>query len=453
MTHPYFYQRQAAARIEMLGGRALLADEPGLGKTLEALLWRRRTPEASPTVVVCPAGLKFHWEREASLHMGVRAEVLEGRKAWQASLTRPELIVINYDILGPWMEYLNSVRPKLIILDEAHYASNRQAQRTKFAKELCRGVPYVLALTGTPLTNRPAELYPILNILRPDLFPAFYPFAERYCNPTLKPWGWDYSGAVRLDELHQFLTDNVMIRRLKKDVLHELPAKQRFVIPMPMSKPEEYLKATRDFFGWLSQAAPGKVRGAMRSEALVKVGYLKRLAAQLKMTAVYEWVDNFLAVSDEKLLVFGVHKAILHGLKDRYPSSVIIDGEVTGRARQHAVDSFNNLSSCRLCFANIVAGGVGWSCKARQTAFVEMAWTPGAHSQAEDRCHGLNRGKAGMHSQAYYLVAHGTIEEKLCQLIQSKQKVLDAVLDGRSDASDFNLFDQLMDEIMKERAA
>jgi SWI/SNF-related matrix-associated actin-dependent regulator 1 of chromatin subfamily A len=456
LTTPFKYQREAAAQIERFGGRALLADEMGLGKTLEALLWRRRTPEATPTVVVCPANVKYTWEAEAINHMGVRALVLEGMKPSQTvGLARPELVIVNYDILSAWLPYLKQLKPQLVIPDECHYLSNRKTKRYKATRELCRGVPYVIGISGTALVNRPAELWPMLNILRPDLFPAFWPFVERYCAPRMRPWGLDTSGAANLRELHEILSDNIMIRRLKRDVLHELPAKQRLVVPMPMSDPKEYRDAVRDFFGWLAKESPGKVMGARKAEALTRVGYLKRLAARLKLPAVVEWIENMRRETGEKLLVYGVHRLMLGALKEKFPDSVSINGEVTGRERQKAIDAFNNDPRTRYCFANIRAGGVGWSCKSTATtAFVELDWTPGAHTQAEDRTHGVGRGVAGTKCRSFYLVAHGTIEERLCKLIQNKQAVLDQVLDGGPAAArDFNLLDLLLMEMVKGRAA
>lgn len=342
-----------------------------------------------------------------------------------------------------------------MLVSNCHYIANRTTKRYKNTKALCRNVPYRIGVSGTALVNRPAELWPICNILRPDLFPAFHPFAERYCAPRFEAWGWDYSGAAHLDELHAFLRQHLMIRRLKKDVLSELPQKQRFVVPMPLSNPKEYHAATRDFFGWLQSTNPAAVLGARRAESLAKVQYMKHLAARLKMPAVTAWIEDYLAGSGEKLLVFGVHRDVLGQLHEKWKgASVLINGDVTGRARQAAVDAFNNDPRVRLCFANIQAGGVGWSCKATHTtAFVELGWTPGGHTQAEDRTHGVGRGVAGKRTQSFYLVAHGTIEEKLCRLIQKKQGTLDAVLDGKHSATDLNLFDELMREIRRERVA
>lgn len=451
MKKPFPYQREAYAKLEEFDGRGILGDDMGLGKTFEFLLWARRNPDVRPIVVVCPKSLKINWQREAA-DVGIRAEILETTKVPPIGLALPhQFVIINYDILGPWLDFLRRMKPQLVGVDEFQAIKNRTAKRTKNVRKLCSGVPHVIGMSGTPIENCPAEFWPMLNIARPDLFPAFHPFAERYCNPEYKPWGWDYSGAVRMDELHALLKKDVMIRRLKRDVLSQLPAKRRIVLPVTMENGKEYRHAERDLFGWLSQTSPGRAKNASSAEALVKIGYLKRLAGQLKMAAVEEWIDDFLETG-RKLIVFAVHKAIIARLQERHGSScVVVTGDVTGNARQHAFDSFNNSDRTRLFVGNMKAAGVGWSCKSASTvAFVEMGWTPGEHTQAEDRIHGVGRGIAGENATIYYLVASDTIEERVCGLIQDKQKVLDAVLDGKKSTGELNIFDQLMAHLLKE---
>lgn len=454
-TKPHTYQRRGAALIEIFEGRALLADEMGLGKSLQALLWAYRNPHVRPIVIVCPATIKINWQRECSMHFGLRAEVLEGRRIPDRGLrTSQQILIINYDILEAWLPTLRSMKPQLIIVDECHYIGNRSAKRTKAVRKLCRKAPHVVFLSGTPLTNRPAELYPSINIIRPDLYPAFFPFAQRYCKPKLTPWGWDYSGADHMEELHRRLGKQMMIRRLKKDVLKDLPGKQRIVMPMEIVKRKEYEKIERDFIRWLTRISPAKAQRAKKAQSLTQMSFLRQQAALFKMPSVYEWIDNFLASSDDKLLVFAVHKEIIRLLHERYKSqSTVVTGSVTGRHRQQAFDSFNEDTTTRLLFGNLKAAGVGWSCKSTAVgAFVEMGWTPGAHSQGEDRIHGLGRGVSGRVSTWYYLIARDTIEERMCRIIQAKQRILEAVLDGKLDENDLDIFDQLMKEYKRKAA-
>jgi SWI/SNF-related matrix-associated actin-dependent regulator 1 of chromatin subfamily A len=320
-------------------------------------------------------------------------------------------------------------------------------KRVKYFKELCQGVPHVLALSGTPLVNRPAELWNVINLLRPDVFDSWVDFAPRYCAPRLTRWGLVYDGAENLDELNQRLVSSCMIRRLKSEVLTDLPPKSRFVVPLPLEKPKEYQLAKTDFLKWLAQVNPKKVKRAKRALALVKLNYLLQLAAKLKLNSVFEWIDNFLEDSVGKILLFCTHKNTLDLLVDRYKDQcVFIDGSVSGTKRQLAVDQFQNNKKTRVFVGNVVAAGTGLTLTAASTvAFVELDWVPANMTQCEDRVHRIGQKN---NVQIYYLVAHNTIEEKLCEILQDKQKVLDAVLDGKIDGSGtLDVYDELEREL------
>lgn len=451
MTKPFVYQRKCSAQIEKFNGRALVALEMGTGKTFISLLWARRNPEARPILVICPASLKFTWEREAMVHVGMCSEVLQGTKVPSNGLLKPrQLIIINYDILHAWFDYLKDLDPQIIIVDEGQYCTNRHAKRTRLVKELCRGAPHVLILSGTPLVNRPSELWPLLNILRPDKYKAFHPFAEAYCQPRLKPWGWTYNGAANLGVLHKNLRRQMMIRLRKKDVLKELPDKRRIVVPIQIENPKEYTFAVKDFIQWLARRhGKGKARKAIKAEQMTKIGYLKRLAARLKLKAALEWVDCFLSgTTDQKIVLFAVHKPIITALHEKYKGKcVVVDGGVGPKDRQKAVDAFQHNKSIRVFIGNLQAAGVGITLTAASTvAFLEMGWTPGGHAQAEDRIHRISQKNV---ATIYYLVARGTIEEKLCEIIQKKQQVLEATLDGKGRGDTIDIYDQLEAELSK----
>lgn len=453
---PYPYQRQGVKLIEYFNGRALLADEMGLGKTLQALKYHRRNhKETVPAVVVCPATLKWNWEREALNAIGCRAEVLEGRQPrWSRLDVKHKLIVVNYDILPYWLDWFEELGPRAAFIDECQYIKNRSAQRTKAVKHLCRMCDHVVMMSGTPLLNSPSELFPALNILLPDVFPSFLPFAMDFCKPRRVHGRWDYGGAKNLDELHDLLDETCMIRRLKKDVLHQLPDKVRDVIPIQLDRKDakEYAFAEKNFIRWVATTkGKGKANKARRAQAVVKVGYLKRLAAELKMKLIIQWIDDFLADSDGKLVVFGVHHKVLQPLAERYKSKcVVVDGSVTGKKRQHAVDKFQSKASVRLFIGNLQAAGVGLTLTAASSvAFVELGWKPGEHTQGEDRIHRIGQTNAAM---IYYLVARNTIEEDLCEIIQRKQRVIEQTLDGIGQGDDLDIFDLLIKKIEQREA-
>jgi SWI/SNF-related matrix-associated actin-dependent regulator 1 of chromatin subfamily A len=453
VTQLYPYQKEGVRRIEAFGGRALLADEMGLGKSLQSL-WYARETDAFPCVVVCPAYLKWNWEEEARKHLNMRAEVLEGTRPPRREgfkLSRP-LVVINYDILRPWLKYLRAMKPKLVILDEGHYLISRSSIRTRACVRLCKGIPSVLALSATPITIRPAGLWPVLNILRPQKFPNFYSWGHKFCGAKKNPWGWEFNGATRLKLLHKILTENVMIRRRKEDVLKDLPPLRRIVVPLAIEKKKEYDFAYNDFRSWLRENFKGGVFGrAMKAEGMNRTGHLKRLVAELKFKSVCCWVDDFLEESEGKLILYCVHKSrVAHPLFEKYKrQAVLVTGDVVGKNRQECFDRFIHDPRKRILVGNIKAAGTGWNAKGvGDVAFTEFDWAPGSHTQAEGRTQGIGRGVEGESSTSWWLVARGTVEERIVELLQKHAAVLDKTLDGR-DTKEFNVFDKFLETLAR----
>jgi SWI/SNF-related matrix-associated actin-dependent regulator of chromatin subfamily A-like protein 1 len=285
----------------------------------------------------------------------------------------------------------------------------------------------------------------LLNILDPKKFHNFRTFAFRHCSPRKTLWGWQFKGATRLRELHRKLK-GLMIRRLKADVLQDLPAKSRHVVLFDFARKKhktEYVRACSDFLEWLGdKVGQGKVRRAMKAEQVVKLGYLKRLAAQLKMASVLEWIDNFIQESDRKLVVFAVHKKCIAQLRTKYKDQcVVVDGSTATNKRQLAVDKFQKDAKCRLFIGNIQAAGVGLTLTAADTvAFAELDFVPGNHTQAEDRIHRIGQKMA---AQVFYFVLKNTIEERLVKILQSKMEIVKQVLDGVKDSNELDVYDLL----------
>jgi SWI/SNF-related matrix-associated actin-dependent regulator 1 of chromatin subfamily A len=453
MTTPKPYQMEGALAIRNWGGRALLADEMGLGKSFQALYWAMKTTKARPIVIVCPASLKYNWEREAARHVGMLSTVLEGRKPpkrTRLSEAGHPIFIVNYQILKAWLPYLRRLAPKCVIIDECHHIKNRKSKQYKATALLCTGVKHVIAISGTPLTNRPAELWATLNLILPDKYDSFFSYAQEYCKPKRKPWGWDYSGARNLDKLHNELRKCCMIRRLKKDVMQDLPPKIRIPVSVGIKDPAQYRHASTDFLGWLREKSPSAAARAKKAESMARVGYLLRLAARLKVPSVFAWIDEFLESQDGKLVVFSSNTPMIEALQRRYGRlAVTVNGKVKGRDRMEACDRFQNLPSVRLFFGNTKAAGVGLTLTAAQVVlFVDFPWTPGDLVQGEDRIHRIGQNGQCM---VYYLVARGTIEEHLIEVLQEKQDILEQILDGKGNGDDLDVFDALLRKLSFNR--
>mgnify|MGYP003645126406 CR=1 FL=1 len=453
------YQLEGARQIRKFGGRALLADEMGLGKSLQALYYGAKVPSSVPVLIVCPAAVKYNWQREAWKHLRQRAVVLEGTRPPPGFELNPDQIyVVNYDILGArrtkkgsspgWIKFLKKLRPQLVIIDEVHYIKNRGTKRYKATKDIATGARRVIALSGTPLTSRPAELWPTLNIICPEEFPNFREFAERYCQPTLTRWGWQYKGAAHTAELHTRLKKHCMVRRLKKDVLKELPAKQRIVQYLDLPDPVEYRNANADFLGWLKSQSAVKAKKAARAEAVTKMSYLKGICARQKVGPAIQWIEDFLENSDGKLVLFGIRKALLRPIFEHFRSrAVLVVGGMSPRKKDLAVQEFIKRKEVRLAVCNMKAAGTGIDGMQEVAAVsctLELDWVPAHHTQAEDRLHRIGQ---LAHTVMYYLLFKDTLEVPMCEIISGKATVVDEVLDGTEATATFDIVNALMEAL------
>ncbi len=446
---PYPFQSECLNEIEWFNGRALCALDMGLGKTPLSFFYLLRHPTLRPAVVVCPAAVKYQWQDTIQENTSLSVTVLSGKRA-QKIYHPPDVIVINYDILTDWVEELKRIRPRIVIIDECQMVSNHTTKRTKAVHQLCKGIKFILALSGTPLQNRPIELWSVLFLLCPKLFRSRFRFAQRYCSPKLTPWGWQYRGATHSLELNKLLLESCMVRRRTEDVLSDLPPMIRSVVPLPIRDRMEYQRANSDFLNWLSALDSDAAKRAARAETVTKVGYLLRLCAQLKLAGVVEWVNSFFSDRDGKLILFAIHKEMISNLRKMCGvTSVVIDGDTPPAERKRIVQQFQEDSQTRLLIGNIQAAGTGIDGLQKvcdTVAFIEIPWRPGVLTQAERRIW-----RIGSTSTAwvYYLISHNTIEEILCKIVQQKQEGISLVLDGGKVDGDLDVFDQLMKSMIK----
>jgi SWI/SNF-related matrix-associated actin-dependent regulator 1 of chromatin subfamily A len=440
------YQVEGVCAIQRQRGRALLADEMGLGKTAQTLVWLERT-KSFPAVVVCPAAVKSVWEHEAALWLGKRAAVLSGQKPAPFRGKTPDIIVINYEILTYWRPLIASLGAKTLILDECHMIKNRTTLRTKAAQKIARGVPHLIAISGTPVESRPAEIWTTLNLLDPTKYRSFFTFGMKYCGAVKKPWGWEYKKCTNALGLHRELKA-VMIRRLKKDVAQDLPEKSRCVVPLTM--PDEgrrrYFLAETNFVRWLqTEEGAATAKRAAKAEEVTKLGALRRLIGEYKVELVTNWIDAFLESTDRKLIIFGIHKAMIAALIKKYKGqAVAIHGGVPTSKRGAIVRQFQTNAKTRLFIGQLRAAGAGITLTAASdVVFVEMGWVPAEYAQAEDRPHRIGQKNAVM---CHYLVVADTVDEDLCEVVQEKAFNCGQILDGR-EGEELDIADLLQEKI------
>lgn len=462
----------------------ILADQQGLGKTIEILV-ALEVAQAFPAIVLAPATALLNWRDEANAWLPQRkVSVLGGgvgKKDGGVPLANAEIIILNYESFSKYSEVLAQLGPVALVADEAQYLKGYDSARTKAVKEFCHKTTTIgksgriIAATGTPVMNRPSEMLTMLTLL-PDLLNAmggFGYFAARYCRATLHEtewtvW-WDYDGAANLDELTlRIRASGGLIRREKSDVLKTLQPKKYEMVEVNVSNRDDYDEVRDNFSDWLkTHNSTNKVKrnkkaerrdmenddsfSALREaaewagyydfllddaddrhEALKQVGVLRRLAGEGKVDAAVTWAVSD-TVKDEKLVIFAYHKdvqkKILEGLLAHGANVLTISGDQSASARAKAIRQFQTDPATRVIVCSLKAAQTAITLTAARLALlVEYDWTPAGLEQAEDRIH-----RIGQNRQVVITTLHAidTLDDRMQSILNRKS----AIVKGLNHAS------------------
>ena len=440
--------------------KTLIADEMGLGKTIQALA-AIEDQQAYPAIVIVPAAVTRNWRREAEAWLPDtrRVALLEGttkrarRKAERAEVYSTDVIVASYDVAKGHRSELETLGARAVVLDEAHHLKNPKAKRTQAVRAIAYQAGVRLLLTGTAMHSWPPDLIEPLKLLgKLERFGGFWAFAERYCAAEETRFGSNLDGAANVEELAQQLRDVGFIRRLKQDVLEDLPANQQQVLDariadtalsdhrQAMQEAAAYARrVTVDDAGAVEELSqPGdEIADRPATEArtdqaalLVAIQHCRRITALGKVDPAARFARETLAAG-APLVVFAVHEEAIDQLSQRLQSDGLsvatITGELTGDARQARVDRFQN-GELDVLIGTIAAAGQGLTLtRASHVLFLEQAWRPADHDQAVDRLHRSGQRNA---VNVYYLSDDRTVDKLMSDLVARKRQV---VAEGTGD--------------------
>lgn len=430
-NHLFPFQKRGVQFLFDKNGRGLIADDMGLGKTIQAVTYIKLNNEY-PVLIITPSSLKLNWKKEIKKWTEIKEEQIMVISGKNNNLPKNKKIyIINYDILSSNLEELKKIDFKVMIYDEAHATKNPKSIRTKAIKEISKNIKKVIALTGTPITNKPVEIFPTLNILNPNRFNNFYQFANKFCGAKYTKWGWDYNGASNLEELNDILTKSVMIRRKKDEVLKDLPEKIISVLPLESNEKELQLYgvAENDIIEFLNEnESKEKAEKAKQAEIIVRFNKLKQLSYNVKRDSVIQWIKDTLEIKN-KLVIMAWHKNTIDNLMKEFGNiAVKLDGSMSIEEKNNSVDQFQNNDNIKLFIGNIKSSGVGITLTSADIlAFIEYAWTPADMVQAEDRIHRIGQKNS---CNIYYLISENTIDEDIVGIIDNKRKVISKIIDG-----------------------
>ena len=461
VLEPYEYQKQGIA-YALEKKRCIMGDEPGLGKTAQAI-GTMTASGAWPVLVICPASLKENWRREFKKFGDVNAIILNdaNKNTWQYFYESKKkngeplvkAFIVNYESLKKFFVLrikrqqrftLKSVEFdkridlfKSVIIDESHKCKSSRTQQSKFVQGICKGKEYILELTGTPVVNNNEDLIQQLNILgRLEDFGGYKKFEERYCGGANK--------SSHIKELNYYLNKFCFFRRQKKDVLKWLPEKTRVTLVTDIDNRNEYNTAKRDVIKYLKdwkKADDDKLQRAIRGAVMVKMGILKQISSKGKTKAAIEFIHNMID-GGEKLIVFCFLKQVVQELKKEFPKAVTVTGDDNEKEKQRSVDSFQSDPDTKLIILNYRSGGTGLTLTAASNVlFVEFPWTYADCCQAEDRAHRNGQKNA---VTCTYLLGKDTIDEYMYNLIQTKKDIANGVT-GTDDTVKVSTQQMVMD--------
>lgn len=414
----YPYQKVAVEFIDRAAGRAMDADQMGLGKTATAIGYA--TYRNLKTLVVCPKSVVIGWQREILRFTGKKATIWTGNEKFGRIDAHWHLI--NYDVVEKRSAELRKAGFDLLVCDEATMIKNRQTKRAKSIlgdwkqRKLYPGIKtkHVIFLTGTPVMNRPVEAFVLLNFLDSERFNNFFQFTQKY-------GGWKGSEPRNLDDLHR-RTQDLIIRRLKKDILTELPAKQRndLYVELQPSEVKEYNELLNTLFRkWRSLGKP----------TIGEMPAIQQYLIQKKIPRLKEMVDEMLD-QDRGILIYSCYINPLLELQKHYgDKAVVLHGQMSQTERQVSIDALKS-GKAKVGLFSLGAGAMGIDGLQQSidtVAFLDRWWVPSTHEQAEDRLFRIGQTKQ---VSVFYFTCEGTIDEYMGNILREKQKIIDEIVDG-----------------------
>ena len=405
------YPHQTEAKNFLLSrGRAILADQPRVGKTLPTAA---AALENLPALIVCPAIAKSVWF--AAIHKldpDTPVLVVNGKASAQGLTKMPGVTIINYDLL----QYLpEKAQFETLVLDECHRIKNPKAARTKAALRLMKVCKKVFALSGTPVPNRPIELWPVLHglgIYRGN----WYDFAARYAKMWVAPWGMDVSGASNIPELKDMMRPHVL-RRKKEDVFtnYKEPQVSLITFDLPIDRRE------REF------DVEALVRNPDAVLAFEGLAEIMREAGEKKIKPATEFIDDLLQ-SGEPVVVFVHHKDVAKGLMETLKAHkpVLVVGDTPRAARDKAIADFQ-AGKTKVIIGNIAAMSEGVDLSAADTiVFVECTWSTSALEQASSRVENIK--KDGVKPLIYLLTIRASLDHEVLARVLKKQGIVSQII-------------------------
>ena len=429
---PLEHQKESIQKL-FENKKFILADDMGLGKTTSTIIAALETG-AKKVLIVCPASLKINWQREIENYSDRPISIIDGKK-WEDA----DFVIINYDIIKNFHDEKNKKESVLLnskfdlmVIDEAHYIQNKQAQRTKLINDFAKNIERLWLLTGTPITSRPINYFNLLNLIESPVALNWMAYVKRYCNGYQFKAGrrkvWNVSGASNLEELRD-RTAPLVLRRLKENVL-DLPDK--IITPVYLRlKSKEYESLMGDYYAWYDKG------GEANSMTLqfTKLTQVRQCISQEKVSSTIELCENIIE-QGKKVIVFTNFTRSLEMILEHFGKKAVrLDGSMSQKDRQVSVDRFQNDENVMVFVGNIKAAGTGLTLTAGEAVVMnDLSFLPSDHSQAEDRAYRFGQKNNVL---VYYPIYENTIEGIIYDILKKKKEIFETVMGDNVGQTDF----------------
>ena len=439
---PLDHQKEAIQKL-VENKKFILADDMGLGKTTSTIIAGLETG-AKKILIICPATLKINWKREIENYSDRPIFISEGKQF----STEHDFVIVNYDIIKNFHDpkkkdesLILMSKFDLVIIDEAHYIKNAQAQRTKLINDITKSVDRLWLLTGTPMTSRPIDYFNLLSLIDSPVAKNWMAYVIRYCAGFQFKVGprkiWNVQGASNLEELRD-RTAGLTLRRLKENVL-DLPDK--IITPVYLRlKSKLYEGLMGEYYDWYNKGNDETNSLTIQFSKLMKV---RQIISEEKVDNTIELVQNILD-QDKKVIVFTNFTNTLNKIADHFGKSAVrLDGSTSKIQRQHSVDQFQENDKIKVFVGNLQAAGVGITLTAGEAViFNDLSFVPAHHQQAEDRAYRYGQKN---NVSVYYPIFENTIEGIIYDMLSKKKNIIDTVMGDNIDKADF--IEEIMNRI------
>lgn len=433
---------------EVANGRVLLADDMGLGKTLQAIGLLAYYREDLPAVIAVPASLLYHWKKQLLLLTDWLTSdditILEkgsDKPKGLISICSYNYVTQNSDLL---IDYLN-VRG-ILIFDEAHALKSMQSLRGKAGVNLSHYAKRCFMITGTPILNRPFEIYPLIHALDPVEWDDDIEFARMYCEGHEQNGVYYTNGACNLNDMNLRLRDTLMVRRLKKKVLSQLPEKQRVARYLNATGGDKSLDEFAQLVKEMSrpllvknnfdiESTVSSLRGSFDKRGSKVLEAYEKSAINKIPNMVEAILDQMDSAPDEPIIVFAHHDKVITGIQEGISKAkkdlkyIRIDGSVTNKKKRFELaEKFQEDTSYQIAFLTLGTGSVGLTLtRAKKIFMAQMAWSTALCIQAEDR---INRIGQDSVTEIIYLLGYNGFDDYMWNMLVSKSETTKEALDG-----------------------